>query len=500
MSQGSQHSQHAVPQAEANVTTEMLKQPWYHGNISRQKAEKLVVKNSDFLVRDSVSQPGDYVLTCCWRNGPLHFVLNRQVMQHPDTGQLLVQYQFEDGLFASVPALIEFYRGSRKPVSVESGAVLGNPVVRNVLLEYYDSRHRSLTSSPVGSPYGSPTHSPHLSRRRAARRAGSFDLLLEDDSRRGEPAMTEGNQPCYDAEAQSTTQNANHFTAKIAEINAKTRCKRTGSEPLLSPGHFQSNLKFFEETPSSESSPKPQSALQTSAPPKPGRMPTIKRTPERKPHIQIRNKQLYEDDGKDYSDYHQVKSWPAALQRSEEIKRQTSTNKDLSPESRRAVFVSPRSSERVTGVTGNTQGDYDIPKAHNQTSNRSDDYDVPKPSAEIARRADCSLSNLDIYPSKLPKTQMILPQMPGVTAFDLQGHSSDYLTPNNKPLEASAVATMKMILLESSPKLLAQHITYLDLNLLKIMGNHDLGLGVHSGLELITLPQGQQMRQDVLER
>jgi len=40
----------------------------------------------------------------------------------------------------------------------------------------------------------------------------------------------------------------------------------------------------------------------------------------------------------------------------------------------------------------------------------------------------------------------------------------------------------------------------LDLDLCKVIEEHDLGVGVISGLELVTLPQGSQLRQDIIER
>ena len=45
-------------------TEEQLRQePWYHGQMSRRAAEKLLRADGDFLVRDSVTNPGQYVLT-----------------------------------------------------------------------------------------------------------------------------------------------------------------------------------------------------------------------------------------------------------------------------------------------------------------------------------------------------------------------------------------------------------------------------------------------------
>lgn len=50
---------------------------WYYSAIPRQRAEEIVEKDGDFLVRDCVSQPGNYVLTCKSKLAVLHFVINK---------------------------------------------------------------------------------------------------------------------------------------------------------------------------------------------------------------------------------------------------------------------------------------------------------------------------------------------------------------------------------------------------------------------------------------
>ena len=50
---------------------------WYHGSIPRGRAEELILQDGDFLIRDCISQPGDFVLTCRWKGLGLHFVINK---------------------------------------------------------------------------------------------------------------------------------------------------------------------------------------------------------------------------------------------------------------------------------------------------------------------------------------------------------------------------------------------------------------------------------------
>lgn len=50
---------------------------WYHGPLTRQRAEEIVQRDGDFLIRDCTSQPDNYVLTCRSKGSVLHFVINK---------------------------------------------------------------------------------------------------------------------------------------------------------------------------------------------------------------------------------------------------------------------------------------------------------------------------------------------------------------------------------------------------------------------------------------
>lgn len=108
---------------------------WYHGCIPWEVSESLVLAPGDFLLRDSESSPGDFVLTCHWDQKPCHFLVRRTVVQSSSTYSR-VQFHLEDETFDSLPALVHFYVGSRAVLTRWSGARIHRPVHRTLPLSY----------------------------------------------------------------------------------------------------------------------------------------------------------------------------------------------------------------------------------------------------------------------------------------------------------------------------------------------------------------------------
>ncbi|XP_077890807.1 SH2 domain-containing protein 3A isoform X3 [Ictidomys tridecemlineatus] len=104
-------------------------QPWYHGLLSRQKAEALLLQDGDFLVRASGSRGGHPVISCRWRGSVLHFEVFRVVMR-PRPGRPAALFQLEDERFPSMAALVLSYVTGCRPLSRATGAVASRPVIR----------------------------------------------------------------------------------------------------------------------------------------------------------------------------------------------------------------------------------------------------------------------------------------------------------------------------------------------------------------------------------
>nr|2RVF_A Chain A, Predicted protein [Monosiga brevicollis] len=75
--------------------------PWYHGPLSRTDAENSLLRMPEgtFLVRDSTSSPGDYVLSCSENGKVTHYKLSAE------EGKIRI----DTHLFDNLDAAITFY-------------------------------------------------------------------------------------------------------------------------------------------------------------------------------------------------------------------------------------------------------------------------------------------------------------------------------------------------------------------------------------------------------
>uniref|UniRef100_A0A0K0E7C9 SH2 domain-containing protein n=1 Tax=Strongyloides stercoralis TaxID=6248 RepID=A0A0K0E7C9_STRER len=107
---------------ETDMKLQLQKQSWYHGLIRRIEAEDLLKNDGDFLVRDSISSKGKYVLTVQWLLKPLHFQINEEINNN------IIYYKFEDEQFPSIVDLINFFRTHKRKVTLLSGCIISNPI------------------------------------------------------------------------------------------------------------------------------------------------------------------------------------------------------------------------------------------------------------------------------------------------------------------------------------------------------------------------------------
>ncbi|XP_046873233.1 SHC-transforming protein 3 isoform X2 [Hypomesus transpacificus] len=110
-----------VRSAAFRAQEELEGQVWYHGEMSRRQAEKLLCEDGDFLVRKSTTNPGSFVLT------GMHNCLVKHLLLVDPEGTV----RTKDHIFDSISHLIGHHRDNSLPiVSAGSELCLKEPVGR----------------------------------------------------------------------------------------------------------------------------------------------------------------------------------------------------------------------------------------------------------------------------------------------------------------------------------------------------------------------------------
>ncbi|XP_030648376.1 adapter molecule crk-like isoform X1 [Chanos chanos] len=86
---------------------------WFWGRLSRQEAVSLLQgqRHGVFLVRDSITSPGDYVLSVSENSKVSHYIIN-SISNNRQSGSGVASPRFRigDQEFDGLPALLEFYK------------------------------------------------------------------------------------------------------------------------------------------------------------------------------------------------------------------------------------------------------------------------------------------------------------------------------------------------------------------------------------------------------
>ncbi|KAF7663435.1 hypothetical protein LDENG_00209750 [Lucifuga dentata] len=443
---------------ELKLSTEDLRShAWYHGQLSREAAESLLERDGDFLVRDSTSAPSDYVLSCLWKNKPMHFKIIRVVLR-PKKGFSRELFQFEEDRFDSVPALIRFYVGGRRPISQASGAVVFHPITRTLPLRVISERHAECGGGSSGVA-GRETH------REGSKRL-SFSSAQIDMLQLNNPLLRSGSQPAnlenlgrrpslQSAQSDSNLQAAVPLNSQSEDTSHSHMSPvfRTGSEPLLSPrpGHTCPSLPGGGVTLRGSDG-----QLHPKAPPKP-----------------LRVSALFSK----------------------------ATNQDADPSSFYDELV-------VQVPQSRRKGHVDRLRAEEKWQSRARLTETSFGFLEAQKKEESSPLQFD---GKLQKKaaeegedwHFERPHVESVSCFQLDQFESLLLPENNRPLEPSVLLTLKELFNRSDANTTALHMLSVDCQVARITGVTDEQrrlMGVGTGLELVTLPHGHQLRQDLLER
>uniref|UniRef100_A0A7N8XCM4 Breast cancer anti-estrogen resistance protein 3-like n=1 Tax=Mastacembelus armatus TaxID=205130 RepID=A0A7N8XCM4_9TELE len=378
---------------------------WYHGAIPRQVAENLVQRDGDFLIRDSLSSPGCYVLTCQWRNAAQHFKINKKVVMLNEAYSR-VEYWLEREGFDNVPALIRYYVGNRKPVSQVVGAIIFQPINRGLPLRCLEEK------------YGIPS---------SHREAGSMA-----QERRSQKRLS-----------LNITNGHDNGMGRGSQLRLKDRC---GSQPA-----------------------------------------SLNQVPERRRPLKAHQSESFLPIGSKP----QPQQTPDLLHPSPNPKSpvfRTGSEPALSPS------VPRRSAEPLTGERrGLDRSSYHhaIAALENTSEEEEDDGGREEEDGQKDKWREKESSGFH------------RPVIETESTFRPAEFGSRLLPPENKPLEMVVLKRAKELLLKHNHHSIARHLLMADCQVARILGvTPELKgqMGVSSGLELVTLPHGCQLRLDLMER
>uniref|UniRef100_A0A3Q2XCM6 SH2 domain containing 3C n=2 Tax=Hippocampus comes TaxID=109280 RepID=A0A3Q2XCM6_HIPCM len=404
---------------------------WYHGHIPREVSETLVQHHGDFLVRDSLINVSDYVLTCRWDNEALHFKISKVLVKSNDTK---VQYVLESESFDSVPELVRFYASQRKAISQTSGVHIYCPVSRTLPLRYLEAtfalsggkhgcayspsnqrgayiKRRSVTMMDGLTTEKMMPHSPstiHHHKDAMRNCAMSMDQIQEYRcplSPVGETPMS----PAYCA-SKPTRMQPSFLSSAILAVVPPSPIARRSSDPQLSPS-------------SSNNPPEHPANISHSA----------HSSPAHHPAFQSHSSETA-------GSYCDLRPCPAGP-----------------PKPPTKTYV-----ERLR-----------VEEEWNEGVREEGDGMCSAPRVETA------------------------------SLFRPSRYESCIMPADNKPLEMAVLKRVKELLAEVDARTAAKHITLVDCTIARILGvNSEMQrmMGVSSGLELLTLPHGHQLRLDLLER
>ncbi|XP_051525682.1 breast cancer anti-estrogen resistance protein 3 homolog isoform X2 [Myxocyprinus asiaticus] len=476
---------------------------WYHGAIPRQVAENLVQRDGDFLIRDSLSSPGNYVLTCQWKNSPQHFKINKRVVAMNEAYSR-VQYLFEKEGFDSVPALVRYYVGNREPVSEVVGAIIFQPINRvlplrcleekygvgSIRMEAGYSERKSLTSKRLSLNIMNGHAQDHSHSRgnllSNKDKCGSQPACLNHVQERRHPLKTHQSESFLPigCRPQAQIQHMEH------QLCPKSPVFRTGSEPALSPT-VPRKMAFDmpgEAIRGSDSQlcpkppPKPSKVPSMRTHCTPGKQPLIPPVPPVKPHKQRPSSQQQQQLGSPSSpEISYCELSPCTPAEWEKMNRQQANG-----------YVERLKTEEVLQRTDSSIK-LDCSSYHNTIEALDNDCEDDN-EGNKEQEQEQNANKVRGFQRPVFETESVF--KPGDTNFRL-------LPVENKPLEMSVLKKAKEIVISQDPKMIAKHILQTDCQVARILNVSEEmkgQMGVTSGLELVTLPHGRQLRQDLMER
>ncbi|XP_037625424.1 breast cancer anti-estrogen resistance protein 3 isoform X2 [Sebastes umbrosus] len=565
---------------------------WYHGAIPRQVAENSVQRDGDFMIRDSLSSPGCYVLTCQWRNAAQHFKINKKVVMLNEAYSR-VEYHLEREGFDNVPALVRYYVGNRKPVSQVVGAIIFQPINRGLPLRCLEekyglsSHHREalmnqerqsrkrLSLNITNGHTHDNTHGVHdnthcrdngVSRcsqqLRLKDRCGSQPASLNQVQERRRPLKAHQSESYLPLGSRPQPQQPPDLL--LPSPNPKSPVFRTGSEPVLSPSRPRRPAEILAgqaiRGSDSQLCPKP--------PPKPSKVPLTRlpRSPGLQPLVLPSSSSSLTDSSStsprltapslDSSSVDTLGStWRSGattgpvppvkplkfLHQLLPADSYSSSSSGLSPDEL-VQYSDSGWTERLQPSPADLRSCSPLEWDGSNPRNPITDLELQHPLCSYVERlrregeggreeeegeekdaggrrgldrssyhhAIAALENTSEEEEEdagreeeEKRSSFQRPVEETESTFRPAEFGSRLLPPENKPLEMVVLKRAKELLLNHNHQSIARHLLMADCQVARIVGvtpEVKGQMGVSSGLELVTLPHGQQLRLDLMER
>ncbi|XP_030377677.1 breast cancer anti-estrogen resistance protein 3 homolog [Scaptodrosophila lebanonensis] len=504
-------------------TRELRSHAWYHGALPRQRAEEIVQRDGDFLVRDCASQPDNYVLTCRSKNAVLHFVLNKIILQ-PETVYERVQYQFEEDAFDAVPDLITFYVGSGKPISAASGAIIQFPCNRTYPLSFYGHKivgnhlHTQMLAglrglSPLSSPMGTSGvfRFGHLTSQSPAAQGAGQSAATQSPSPsqsqvQGTPSPHSSpprirrdvppppRLPCKKQQRSQSLTPAQAMVVCNINKQQEQQQQQQQLEPSLNGLHGNGFQTIARCNPTSDLQQEPCNKFTTHSLPRPATSAAQALRQQAAARISSLARNFSLDAQAELPE--RAPSPPPKPGRKE-------PSGAIAEQLQRAGAV--LAYQASGSDSGNGSGDSALGDGSEFSIQRGVIIKNPRFMTSSASNSTLkSFTEFDALATEEQLFTMELDDFKLTTRFDYENFSTLLLpSVENKPLDGDALNTFKMMLLETGPKLVAEHITRIDIALFleppEAEGEREHYLNC-SGLELLTLPLGKVFGDDLIER
>ncbi|KAL3989240.1 SH2 domain family protein [Acanthocheilonema viteae] len=412
---------------------------WYHGLLTRLRSECLVRSEGDFLVRNSISFKGDFVLTVFWNGHALHFQINKDPSPFSSSGFF---FQFEEEQFENVTDLVTFYRAHNKPITRNSGCIIKNPVPNTTFVTCNLEPQLEINQNYM------KILRPQMLK--FGRERSLTQKVLLNETRKQLQLRA----------AQPSSPNSPVLSYRKPHLPLSDLLSRPLPKPIQSP------LKEDQD----EYSEIDYDAMEETAP-----------------------------------EAFVIPKETSAIRRDEVPN--ASTSRMCSLQNHKLSLTSLNSVRGEVIASSNTlpaaisASCLDVSKLHWRMS-RSDSLPaLPKRKVSFpVRDSGCIVDNSDYDQPRVHTT------MSTSTVVDLPDYWSSFIEPNNKAHTGQLLERFKQLLLAKKPESCAQLITAEDYRLLRLERNLKIPLKDTakferlSGLSLILLPHGQNVRDDLLER